>query len=205
MRKWVLLGFVLLLAIDTTATVLLKLAGERIGAFELALPWLRRIVREPLMLAIAGCYVASFVTYTSLLKYAAVGPAYAAAHGQVVTVLIVSMLWFGERLTLVQAAGCTLIVAGIIVLGVTEKLEAERKVTASPAVVTPPAPAADGETSPTLVATIAAAEPAAGPQSAHPPGSAGVPAGPPRAHPFSRSRSRAGRQQRGTRRRRGRP
>lgn len=123
MRKIVLLGFLLLLVIDTASNVLIKLAGDRIGAFEAEAAWFRNVTREPLVLAIIGCYVAAFLTYTSLLKHAPVGPAYAAVHGHVVTVLIVSMIWFGERLTVLQAIGALLVVAGIVVLGVTEQLE----------------------------------------------------------------------------------
>lgn len=120
MRRIVLLGFLLLLAIDTSSNVLIKLAGTAIGEPEASLEWVRRVVREPLLLAVVACYVAAFVTYTSLLKHAPVGPAYAAVHGHVVTVLIVSMLWLGERLTLLQGLGCLLVVAGIVLLGVTE-------------------------------------------------------------------------------------
>ena len=80
-----------------------------------------RVGREPFVLAIIGCYVAAFLTYTSILKHAAVGPAFAAVHGHVVTVLIVSMVWLGERLTWLQGVGSLLIVAGIVVLAVTER------------------------------------------------------------------------------------
>ena len=123
MRKAVLLGFLLLLTIDTASNVLIKLAGDRIGAFSLDAAWLAGVGREPIVLAIIGCYIAAFFTYSSILRHAPVGPAFAAVHGHVVTVLIVSMLWFGERLTLVQVAGCVLVVAGILVLAVTEKME----------------------------------------------------------------------------------
>ena len=122
MRKSVLLGFLLLLAIDTTSNVLIKLVGNGIGDFSPSLQWLARVVREPLVLAVVGCYAAALLTYTSLLKHAAVGPAYAAAHGHVVTVLIISLAFFGERLSLVQVFGCLMVVAGIIVLAVTEKI-----------------------------------------------------------------------------------
>lgn len=202
MRKWVLLGFVLLLAIDTAATVLLKLAGERIGAFEMAVPWLRRIVREPLVLAILGCYLASFLTYTSLLKYAAVGPAYAAAHGQVVTVLIVSMLWFGERLTAVQAMGSALIVAGIVVLGVTEKLEAERKRGDGEAAASPPSRRGDGAAAVAATGPAAAREPAAAALVVPPPAHSAVRVEAAPAHPFSRREGKARRAHRGAPRRR---
>ena len=126
MRKVVLLGFLLLLALDTASNVLIKLAGTVIGEPHASLDWVGRVLREPLVLAVLGCYIGSFLTYTSLLKHAPVGPAYAAVHGHVVTVLIVSMLWLGERLTLMQGLGCLLVVAGIVLLGITESMQASK-------------------------------------------------------------------------------
>jgi multidrug transporter EmrE-like cation transporter len=124
MRKAILLGFLLLLALDTTSNVLAKFASNRIGSFEAELQWLEGVGREPIVLAIIACYIGAFLTYTSILKHAPVGPAFAAVHGHVVTVLMFSIWWFGERLTLLQVLGSLLVVAGIIVLGVTERMEA---------------------------------------------------------------------------------
>ena len=124
MRKAILLGFLLLLAIDTIQQVVVKLVGNAVGSPDLndIQPWLHKLLAEPLVLGVAGCYLAAFFTYTALLKHAPVGPAYAAVHGHVVTVLIISIIWFGEQLTLLQVAGCVAIVAGIVVLAATEKL-----------------------------------------------------------------------------------
>ena len=124
MRKAVLLGFLVLLAIDTTQQVFVKLAGNAIGSPDLdnLQPWFDRLLAEPLVLGVVGCYLAAFFTYTALLKHAPVGPAYAAVHGHVVTVLIISIVFFGEQLTLLQGLGCASIIAGIVILGVTEKL-----------------------------------------------------------------------------------
>lgn len=121
MRKAVLLGFLLLLAIDTAMQVFVKLASDRIGEC-CSTEWLERLSREPLVLGIIACYIAAFFTYTSLLKHAPVGPAYAAVHGHVVTVLLISIAFLGESLTVLQGVGCALIVAGIIWLAVTEEL-----------------------------------------------------------------------------------
>jgi multidrug transporter EmrE-like cation transporter len=119
MRRAILLGFLLLLTFDTLAQVGLKVAGERINAAGEA-AWLLRVGREPLILAVLLCYLGAFLTYISVLKYAPVGPAYAAAHGHVVTTLMVSMLIFGERLTWLQMTGAVSIVAGVALLALTE-------------------------------------------------------------------------------------
>ena len=122
MKRSVLTGFLLLLVLDTAAQVGIKLAGERIGEAML-IDWLRRVAREPLIYLVLACYAGAFATYVSLLKLAPVGPAYAAAHGHIVTVLIVSMAVFGERLSVLQVIGAMAIVGGIAVLALTERRE----------------------------------------------------------------------------------
>ena len=124
MKRAVILGFLLLLTIDTGQQVMTKLAGNRIGEFRVEgwLDWLDRLGREPFVYAIGGCYLAAFFVYMWLLKVAPVGPAYAAVHGHVVTVLIISLLFLGERLTIMQGVGCLFIVAGIAVLAATEEI-----------------------------------------------------------------------------------
>lgn len=119
MRRSILLGFLLLLAFDTGGQVGMKLAADRIGEMDLV-AWLARVAAEPLIHLVLLCYLGAFLTYVSLLKYAPVGPAYAAAHGHIVSVLGISMLFLGERLTLIQGAGVLAIIAGVSVLAVTE-------------------------------------------------------------------------------------
>ena len=75
-----------------------------------------RIAVAPGMQVAAGQvigYVGSFVTWMTLLKHAPVGPAFAASHLEVVTVLIISVLAFDEKLTLMQLLGGASIVLGI--------------------------------------------------------------------------------------------
>lgn len=122
MKAKALFGFALLLAIDTGHQVCIKLAGDHVGAFVLDALWFDRVLREPLVYVVLGLYAAAFVVYSWLLRVAPVGPSYAALHGHVVTVLLISLLFFGERLTLMQLAGCALIIGGIALLAVTERL-----------------------------------------------------------------------------------
>jgi len=118
-RRSILLGFLLLLSFDTASQVAVKLAGERIGTGSDA-AWLMRVAQEPLIYFVLACYGAAFITYVALLKHAPVGPAYAAAHGHIVTVLIISILFLGERLTLLQGLGSVAILAGLTILACTE-------------------------------------------------------------------------------------
>ena len=107
--RFYILGFAALAAIDTTTQVSLKLVAARGGDVRAAAfsPWT--------YVAIAG-YLLAFWMWMTLLEHAPVGPAFAASHIDVVTVLIVSVPLFGERLTPLQIGGAACIVAGILVL-----------------------------------------------------------------------------------------
>ena len=122
LKRFVILGFLVLLAIDTAQQIFAKQLGDVIGEFDFSAAWLHRLSREPLLYALLGLYAAAFLVYTWLLRHAPVGPSYAAVHGHVVTTFLFSLLFLGERLTPLQLAGCLLIVAGIVVLAVTEPL-----------------------------------------------------------------------------------
>ena len=63
----------------------------------------------------------------TLLRYAPIGPAFAATHLDIVTVLVVSVMWLGETLSRPQIVGAALILTGITVLAVTKNEEPERR------------------------------------------------------------------------------
>ena len=108
MKAFYLLGFAALALFDTAAQVSLKFASASgdLGAALLS-PWIA--------VAIAG-YLGAFVMWMTLLERAPVGPAFAASHIDVVTVLLVSVPLFDERLTMLQVTGAACIVAGILLL-----------------------------------------------------------------------------------------
>ena len=126
MKKIVYALFVLLLAIDTFNQVAFKMAGERTAPVTFDADWLMRIVNEPWIGAIIAGYLAAFLIYMTLLRDVHIGPAFAASHLEIVAVIIFSVLFFGERLTLLQVIGCSAILGGVVLLAVTEK-PAERE------------------------------------------------------------------------------
>jgi len=123
MNKIVLIGFPLLITIDTASQVFIKIIGNRVSQFEFGTAWALRILNEPLLFLVLLFFGAAFAVYLMLLKSAAVGPVYAAAHLNLVTVSIISVLYFGEHLSWVQALGAVIIVAGVAVLAATEVRE----------------------------------------------------------------------------------
>src|SRR5262249_52330236 len=111
----------------TLAQIGFKLAAVAAAPPQLEVAWLGRIATERwIYLAVAG-YLGAFVTWMTSLRCAPIGPAFAATHLDIVTVLIVSVMWLGGTLSPRQVAGSILILTGITVLAVTKGDEPERK------------------------------------------------------------------------------
>ena len=110
------LGFGILVLFDTWTQTSFKLAAGQAGDFSLSLHWLESALRSVWTYGAIAGYLGAFFTWMTLLKHAPVGPAFAATHLEIVAVLIVSVLYFGEHLGPAQVVGALLIVAGIVVL-----------------------------------------------------------------------------------------
>jgi len=114
--RFYVVGFSVLVLIDTFTQVSFKLAAAQAGAFTLSGTWLAAAMATPWIYAALVGYLAAFVTWMTLLKHAPVGPAFAASHLEVVTVLIAAYVLFDERLSAAQIAGSVCIVVGILFL-----------------------------------------------------------------------------------------
>lgn len=116
MRRFYLFGFLVLLAFDTLGQVGFKLAAVRTAPAAFDLAWLTRVfVERWIYLSVVG-YIGAFFTWMTLLKHAPIGPAFAASHLEIVSVLILSVSVLGETLSGRQALGSALILAGILLL-----------------------------------------------------------------------------------------
>lgn len=122
--RFYVLGFGVLMLFDTWTQVSFKLASHQTGEFVMTLVWLKAAVSSPWIYGAVGGYLGAFVTWMTLLKHAPVGPAFAASHLEVVTVLVVSVLYFGEHLVPLQIVGGLCIVLGIIFLSLSESKHA---------------------------------------------------------------------------------
>lgn len=118
--RFYVLGFGALMLFDTWTQVSFKLASHQTGEFTMTVEWLKTAVFSPWIYGAVAGYLGAFVTWMTLLKRAPVGPAFAASHLEVVTVLIVSVLYFGEHLAPLQIIGGLCIVLGIIFLSLSE-------------------------------------------------------------------------------------
>ncbi len=119
-RRFYILGFGALMLFDTLTQISFKLATTHAGEFAMTLEWLLQIFHNFWIFGAVIGYVGAFVTWMTLLKHAPVGPAFAASHLEVVTVLAISVLYFGERLSLLQLIGGLCIVVGIVCLSLSE-------------------------------------------------------------------------------------
>jgi drug/metabolite transporter (DMT)-like permease len=119
-RRIFVIGFCALVLIDTWTQIAFKLASKHTGEFILNRAWFGAAIVSPWIYAAIAGYVGAFITWMTLLEHAPVGPAFAASHLEVVTVLILSVPLFGERLSVAKVVGAVCIVAGIVLLSLSE-------------------------------------------------------------------------------------
>lgn len=117
MKRLYLIGFPVLMAFDTLAQLCFKLAGDGALPVEANLAWVMRVLAQPWVYGAIIGYVGAFFTWMSLLRHAPIGPAFAASHLEVVSVLLLSAWLLHEPLTLHHLLGAALIVVGILCLG----------------------------------------------------------------------------------------
>lgn len=118
--RFYMIGFSALMLCDTLTQISFKLASNHGGDFVMNLDWFLSIFSQPWIYGAVLGYLGSFVAWMTLLKHAPVGPAFAASHLEVVLVLVVSAVYFGDRLGPMQIFGALLIVIGIICLSFSE-------------------------------------------------------------------------------------
>ena len=123
MKRFYLFGFLLLMGFDTLAQVSFKYAGTQALPVSASLAWLLRVFGQPWIYGALVGYVGAFFTWMALLKHAPIGPAFAASHLEVVSVMLLSVWLFDEHLTLPRVLGAVAIVAGIACLGLAESRE----------------------------------------------------------------------------------
>jgi drug/metabolite transporter (DMT)-like permease len=125
-RGWFyLIGFLVLVLFDSVGAISFKYAGMHALPVEANTAWLLRLFGKPWIYGAVIGYIGAFFTWMSLLKHAPIGPAFAASHLEVVSVMLLSVWLFDEHLTLPRVLGAVAIVAGIVCLGFAESREHE--------------------------------------------------------------------------------
>ncbi|MBS0216838.1 MAG: DMT family transporter [Proteobacteria bacterium] len=132
MRRLYAIGFPTLMAFDTLAQTFFKIAGNHALPFAADLSWILRVAEQPwTWVALCG-YLGAFLTWMRLLRDAPIGPAFAASHLEVVSVLLVSAWWLHERITPLQLLGALVIVLGIGLLAISESRDPADTADATP-------------------------------------------------------------------------
>ena len=120
MKRFYLVGFLVLMAFDTLAQLSFKKAGDAALPLEFSPSWLWRVFAHPWIYGALIGYIGAFFTWMHLLRRAPVGPAFAASHLEIISVLVLSHYLFQETIGLPQILGCMFIVAGIACLALSE-------------------------------------------------------------------------------------
>lgn len=123
MKRFYLFGFLLLMGFDTLAQVSFKYAGSQALPVAASLAWMLRVFGQPWVYGAVIGYIGAFFTWMALLKHAPIGPAFAASHLEVVSVMLLSIWLFGEHLDTARVLGAIAIIAGIACLGMAESRE----------------------------------------------------------------------------------
>ena len=125
MKRFYFIGFLVLMAFDTLAQLSFKQAGNAALPLELSPAWLMRVFGQPWIYGAFVGYIGAFFTWMSLLKRAPIGPAFAASHLEIITVLALSHYLFNEQIGWSQIVGCLFIIAGIVCLAMSETEDPE--------------------------------------------------------------------------------
>ncbi|MGV3344284.1 DMT family transporter [Enterobacteriaceae bacterium LUAb1] len=122
MKRFYLLGFLALMLFDTLAQVSFKYASIHAAPLSMDIEWLYRVFSHIWIYGAFTGYIGAFFTWMTLLKYAPVGPAFAASHLEIVSVTLVSIWLFDDTLTPAKIVGGLLILAGILCLARDEQI-----------------------------------------------------------------------------------
>jgi len=120
MKRFYLIGFLVLVCFDTFAQICFKLTANHAMPPEANLAWVLRVISAPWVYGAILCYIGAFISWMTLLKHAPIGPAFAASHLEVISVMALSVVIFNEHVGMPELIGCVLIIAGIVCLAVSE-------------------------------------------------------------------------------------
>ncbi|MDF8319946.1 EamA family transporter [Serratia nevei] len=129
MKRFYFIGFMVLMVFDTITQISIKYAGDQALPFELSTNWLGRLFGQPWIYGAVVGYIGAFFTWITLLKRAPIGPAFAASHLEIISVLVLSSLLFNENIGWAKIVGCGLILLGILLLAISETSESEKRKT----------------------------------------------------------------------------
>ncbi|ENX35556.1 hypothetical protein F889_01225 [Acinetobacter colistiniresistens] len=121
MKKFYIIGFLVLMLFDTLAQISFKFASVHAMPLTFDWAWLVRVFSHPWIYGAFIGYLGAFFIWMNLLKHAPIGPAFAASHLELISVMFLSIWLFNEPLTFTKVAGAILIFAGVCFLAKDEE------------------------------------------------------------------------------------
>lgn len=125
--KFYIIGFLLLMSLDTFAQISFKNASAVVEPFVINVDFFVRILSNIWVYGAIAGYIGSFIIWMTLLKYAPVGASFAASHLEIVSVTIVSYYLFNEPLNNYKIIGGVLILLGVLCLAKDEEQHENNK------------------------------------------------------------------------------
>ena len=126
-EKFYIIGFLLLMSLDTFAQISFKNASAVVEPFVINVDFFVRILSNIWVYGAIAGYIGSFIIWMTLLKYAPVGASFAASHLEIVSVTIVSYYLFNEPLNNYKIIGGVLILLGVLCLAKDEEQHENNK------------------------------------------------------------------------------
>lgn len=120
MKRFYIIGFLILMSFDTLAQICFKSASMYAMPLDFDLAWLARLFSKPWVYGAILGYIGAFFTWMTLLKYAPVGPSFAASHLEIISVTLFSVWIFNEPLNTYKVLGGILILLGVLCLARSE-------------------------------------------------------------------------------------
>ena len=112
---WV--AWLMLLGFETLCQISLKSAGLDNPDFNFSPRAFGHALATPWTWVAIGCYIGAFGVWMTILRKSTLSAAFTTSAIVFVGVMLASWLVFGERIGFWQMVGCTIIVAGILMLG----------------------------------------------------------------------------------------
>lgn len=116
MKRFYIIGFLLLMSFDTLAQISFKYASLHALPPSISLSWIISLFSHFWIYGAFIGYIGAFFTWMTLLKHAPVGPSFAASHLEIISVTLFSWWLFGETITLYKIVGGSLILLGVLCL-----------------------------------------------------------------------------------------
>lgn len=107
----------LLLLLESTAQISLKLGGRTVQALPVGLDWLVTALHSPWVWLGAGCYMGSFLAWMLILRRTQLSLAFPVSAAIYIVTVPASWLLLGEQISLARILGALLIAAGVAVMG----------------------------------------------------------------------------------------